>query len=119
MELEFAVLRGMRYWGESDPRLPKFPVKMVDYITGHPTFVGGCRIVDGKSIELLIVRGYWHRASNLEKTWLMVHELGHCMFHLDHSDNPNDIMSHIPPGPSMMAITLENLIRRTKLKGAP
>lgn len=46
--------------------------------------------------RVLLLRSYWVRATDLDREQLMLHELGHCTFHLGHIENSIMQPMHIP-----------------------
>ena len=54
--------------------------------------IGACRRNDGEGINRSVFfdRPYWETATNLEKEYVVFHELGHCFLKLDHDDSENE-----------------------------
>jgi len=54
--------------------------------------IGACRRNDGegKNRSTFFDEAYWDNATDLEKQYVVFHELGHCFLELDHDDNENE-----------------------------
>ncbi|MEM9548245.1 MAG: hypothetical protein AAGA77_19845 [Bacteroidota bacterium] len=54
--------------------------------------IGACRRNDGegRNRSVFIDKPYWVTATQLEKEYVVFHELGHCFLLLDHDDTEND-----------------------------
>jgi hypothetical protein len=54
--------------------------------------IGACRRNDGegKNRSVFFDKPYWERATQLEKEYVVFHELGHCFLELDHDDSENE-----------------------------
>lgn len=54
--------------------------------------IGACRRNDGDDVNRSVFfdKPYWETATNLEKEYVVFHELGHCFLLLDHDDREND-----------------------------
>ena len=54
--------------------------------------IGACRRNDGEDVNRSVFfdKPYWNTATNLEKEYVVFHELGHCFLLLDHDDREND-----------------------------
>jgi len=61
-------------------------IHIVDKLEGRWT-VGTCYPYESK-VEIL--RSFWEYSSELEKTSLLFHELGHCVMDWDHDDSKDD-----------------------------
>lgn len=54
--------------------------------------IGACRRNDGEDVNRSVFfdKPYWETATNLEKEYVVFHELGHCFLLLDHDDRENE-----------------------------
>ena len=54
--------------------------------------IGACRRNDGPEVNRSVFfdKEYWNTATNLEKEYVVFHELGHCFLLLDHDDRENE-----------------------------
>lgn len=54
--------------------------------------IGACRRNDGEGVNRSVFfdKPYWVTATNLEKEYVVFHELGHCFLGLDHDDRENE-----------------------------
>ena len=51
-----------------------------------PNVIGQCAHDPGTPTTVIIDKSYWDNASDLEKEFLVFHELGHCVLNRDHLD---------------------------------
>ncbi|GAA5219448.1 putative metallopeptidase [Membranihabitans marinus] len=52
--------------------------------------VGQCSYSPDQPRKITLDQNYWNRASELEKEYLVFHELGHCYLEKLHNDNKNE-----------------------------
>lgn len=54
--------------------------------------IGACRRNDGDRVNRSVFfdKPYWETATQLEKEYVVFHELGHCFLKLDHDDSENE-----------------------------
>jgi len=54
--------------------------------------IGACRRNDGEGVNRSVFfdKPYWETATQLEKEYVVFHELGHCFLLLDHDDRENE-----------------------------
>jgi hypothetical protein len=93
----------LNYESDCDANIGDIPIQ---FGTLTAPAVGTCYSWSGELEyrEILIDRTYWFLASESERTWLIYHELGHCLLGRDHIDsldsagNPDSIMLPYIPG---------------------
>jgi len=49
--------------------------------------LGQCKSYSDGSKEIVLDEPYWNRANDLEREYLVFHELGHCILEKDHNDS--------------------------------
>lgn len=79
----------------------------------NPNIQGQCFRNEEKPKKVIIDVGYWDNANELEKQFIIYHELGHCFLgrdHLDGSDASGTCISimHSNPGACDFLLTEEN-----------
>jgi hypothetical protein len=89
--LYLEAVRMTRYIHPDGVHIP-FKVRMVDTSPIPGEYVGACILVAGKADHVQIVRKEWQRADSIDRAYMLVHELLHCLKGLDHSDDPNNIL---------------------------
>jgi hypothetical protein len=70
-------------------------------IINSPGVIGQCAHSDTKPNTVIIDQLYWNTATDLEKEFVVFHELGHCVLnreHLDNSDNMGNCVSIMTSG---------------------
>lgn len=80
---EEAALRGV----EVDYRAQKIQGLIQD-IDGN-NILGQCRVGTNGINRVIIDAGYWKRSDEMEKEFVIFHELGHCVLKRDHLDEAN------------------------------
>lgn len=64
------------------------------YTNSGGNAVGICYSYTDGSRRIEIDRDYWNASSDLGKEQLMFHELGHCVFNLDHNETTIDLQNY-------------------------
>jgi hypothetical protein len=70
-------------------------------IITQPNVIGQCAHSDSKPNTVIIDKIYWSTASDLEKEFVVFHELGHCVLnreHLDDADSQGNCISIMTSG---------------------
>ena len=65
--------------------------------------VGQCKTYSDGTHDIVIEKTYWNRKNDLEKEYLIFHELGHCVLnreHLDNQDQQGNCISMMQSGTS-------------------
>ena len=82
-----------------------------------PNVIGQCAHDPNQPSTVIIDRTYWNIANDLQKEFLVFHELGHCVLnrdHLDEADDQGNCISIMTSGSSQCKINY-NLNTREKL----
>jgi hypothetical protein len=80
--------------------------------------IGQCAHDDTKPNTVIIDRTYWSTATDLEREFLVFHELGHCVLnreHLDDADAHGDCISIMTSGSSQCRINYTGMTREKLL----
>ena len=89
--LHLEATRMTHYIKKGGMKVP-FKVHMVEVAPLPGDYVGACISFEGKPLRIEIVRKEWVKAGSIDRAYMLVHELMHCLLNLDHSEDPNDIM---------------------------
>ena len=57
---------------------------------GNRGTLGQCESYSSGDHAVVIDQDFWERATDLEKEYVVFHELGHCVLDRDHNDEAND-----------------------------
>lgn len=89
-EVQVYAKLAMRVWGK--PGAPtNVEFQMVDDLPN--TYSAACmRGTGGRKGIIYVKKADWAEYKYFSRLWLITHELGHCTFNLEHSNNPYDIM---------------------------
>jgi hypothetical protein len=70
-------------------------------LIGEPGVIGQCAHSESEPNKVFIDQLYWNTATDLEREFVVFHELGHCVLnreHLDDSDNQGNCVSIMTSG---------------------
>lgn len=110
IELDMYIIRAMRMWG-GESKLPNMPVHFIEY--SPDGFSGICHLVNEKPDRIEIVYSDWKELDDVGKTWLVAHEIGHCVFNQKHSMDPANIMfPKTPKTNELKERAIESLLKR-------
>lgn len=62
-------------------------------VFNKPTILATCTTRPGSTPTIMVSATHWPTLSDLNQEELILHELGHCIDHLDHTDTEIDIMN--------------------------
>ncbi len=84
-----------------------------------PSVIGRClRSETGENLGIAVDPIYWKLASELEREYVMFHELGHCVLNRSHtseSDSNNTCLSIMEPGTGELCMSNYNETTRASL----
>ncbi len=83
-----------------------------------PNVIGQCAHDPNQPGTVIIDRAYWNIATDLEREFLVFHELGHCLLnrdHLDDADNKGNCISIMTSGSSQCKINYNQSTRERLL----
>jgi len=83
-----------------------------------PNVIGQCAHDPNEPSTVIIDRSYWNIATDLEREFLVFHELGHCVLnrdHLDEADNQGNCISIMTSGSSQCKINYNQNTREKLL----
>ena len=62
----------------------------IEDITDGSKVAGQCQSNSARANTLIVDLGFWNQSSDIEKEFVIYHELGHCYLDRDHLDDSND-----------------------------
>ena len=87
-------------------------------LIGTPNVIGQCGHTEKEPNVVIVDKFYWDGADDLEREFLIFHELGHCALdrgHLDDSDSQGHCLSIMTSGTGLCEINYTEATRTTLL----
>jgi len=94
------------------------PVNGYIRVITAPNVIGQCAHQEGEPNTVIVDKYYWDNADDLEREFLVFHELGHCVLgrdHLDDADAQGNCISMMTSGTGLCRIRYTQVNRESML----